>query len=242
MTLDLSFFTWHNFSDFVLPGLTFSIALTIVAALGGMVFGTALALMRLSPIKWLSTPAGAYVDVMRSIPLVMVLLWMFLLVPPSAFDLFGPYVSQHRSEGSAFLTFIAFEAALYCEVIRSGILSIPAGQRNAAAALGMSYFQTMRSVILPQALKRMYPVLLTQTIILFQDTSLVYAIGAYDTLKGFETAGSNLGRPVESYMAAAALYFVICFGLSRLAQWLMRERKPETSTVQTATRRSRIYE
>ncbi|CUJ69495.1 MULTISPECIES: amino acid ABC transporter permease [Achromobacter] len=218
LNIDLSFFTWQYFSEYVLPGIYFSLALTVVAAIGGLFFGVVLALMRLSPSRLLAGIAGTYVDTMRSIPLVMVLLWFFLLVPPAAFDSLGSFASQHRSEGSAFITFIAFEAALYCEVIRAGILSVPAGQRQAGQALGMSYLRTMQAIVLPQALRRMYPVLLTQTIILFQDTSLVYAIGAYDMLKGFETAGSNLGRPVEAYIAAALMYFVICFSFSRLVQ------------------------
>jgi glutamate/aspartate transport system permease protein len=119
---------------------------------------------------------------------------------------------------SAIITFIAFEAAYFAEIMRAGIQSVPRGQTYAAQALGMSYGQNMRLIILPQAFRNMIPVLMTQTIILFQDTSLVYAIGAYDLLKGFEIAGKNYGRPMETYILAAVTYFIICFSLSKLVR------------------------
>ncbi|WP_101048109.1 amino acid ABC transporter permease [Macromonas nakdongensis] len=205
--LDWSFYNWDVISNFVLKGLGFSLMLTVVATLGGMAFGTVLALMRLSGKRWLDLPATVYVNGMRSIPLVMVILWFFLLVP----FLIGRPIG---AELSAVITFIAFEAAYFSEIVRAGIQSVPRGQVFAGQALGMSYGQNMRLVVLPQALRNMLPVLLTQTIILFQDTSLVYAIGAYDMLKGFEVAGKNFGRPIEAYLMAAVLYFVICFALS----------------------------
>ena len=156
-------------------------------------------------------PATIYVNGMRSIPLVMVILWFFLLMPA----IIGRPIG---AEVSAVVTFIAFEAAYFSEIMRAGIQSIPRGQVYAGQALGMTYGQNMKLVVLPQAFRNMLPVLLTQTIILFQDTSLVYAIGAYDMLKGFEVAGKNFGRPIEAYLAAAALYFVMCYALS----WMVK--------------------
>jgi glutamate/aspartate transport system permease protein len=126
------------------------------------------------------------------------------------------------AEWSAIITFVAFEAAYFSEIMRAGIQSIPRAQVFAGQALGMTYGQNMRLIILPQAFRNMLPVLLTQTIILFQDTSLVYAIGAYDMLKGFEIAGKNSGRPVEAYLAAALIYFLICFSLSQLVRHLQQ--------------------
>lgn len=213
MNIDLSFYTWDLISKYVLNGFLFSIELTIIATLGGIFFGTLLALMRLSGKSYLDIPASIYVNLMRSIPLVMVILWFFLLMP---FVLGRPI----GAELSAIITFVAFESAFFCEIMRSGIQSIPKGQIYAGQALGMTYAQNMRLVILPQAFRNMIPVLLTQTIVLFQDTSLVYAIGAYDMLKGFEVAGKNYGRPIETYLAAAVIYFFICFGLSRLVKQL----------------------
>ncbi len=205
--LDLSFVSWDIISKFVVSGFAFSVQLTIVATLGGIFFGTLLALMRLSGRPWLVLPATVYVNGMRSIPLVMVILWFFLLVPL----IIGKPVG---AEASAVITFIAFEAAYFSEIMRAGIQSIPRGQVYAGQALGMTYAQNMRLVVLPQAFRNMLPVLLTQTIILFQDTSLVYAIGAYDLLKGFVTAGKIYGRPEEAYLLAAVVYFVVCFALS----------------------------
>ncbi len=207
MGLDLTFLDWDILRKFVLGGLWFSLQLTLVATLGGILFGTLLALMRLSGKPVLMMPATFYVNGMRSVPLVMVILWFFLLIP---FMIGRPI----GAELSAFVTFIAFEAAYFSEIMRAGIQSIPRGQVFAGQALGMSYGQNMRLVVLPQAFRNMLPVLLTQTIILFQDTSRVYAIGAYDLLKGFTTAGKIYGRPEEAYLLAAVVYFVICFGLS----------------------------
>ena len=211
--LDLTFVNWDIISKFVLKGFYFSVTLTVVATLGGIFFGTLLALMRLSGTKALMLPATIYVNGMRSIPLVMVILWFYLLVP----TIIGRPVG---AEPSAFITFIAFEAAYFSEIMRAGIQSIPRGQVHAGQALGMSYSQNMRLVVLPQAFRNMLPVLLTQTIILFQDTSLVYAIGAYDLLKGFVTAGKIYGRPEEAYLLAAVVYFVICYGLSFMVKRL----------------------
>ncbi len=205
--LDLSFFDLEMLRKFVWNGLVFSVQLTIIATIGGVIFGTLLALMRLSGSKLLSVPATFYVNGMRSVPLVMVILWFFLLMP----FLIGRPIG---AEWSAIITFVAFEAAYFSEIMRAGIQSIPRGQVFAGQAMGMTYGQNMRLIILPQAFRNMLPVLLTQTIILFQDTSLVYAIGAYDLLKGFTNAGKIYGRPEEAYILAAGVYFVICFGLS----------------------------
>ena len=216
LSLDWSFYNWDLISNFVLKGLAFSLMLTVIATVGGVFFGTLLALMRLSGKKWLDVPATIYVNGMRSIPLVMVILWFFLLVPM----LIGRPIG---AEISAIITFTAFEAAYFSEIMRAGIQSVPRGQVFAGQALGMSYGQNMRLVVLPQAFRNMLPVLLTQTIILFQDTSLVYAIGAYDLLKGFVTAGKIYGRPEEAYILAAIVYFVVCFGLSVLVKRLQNK-------------------
>ena len=216
LNLDFSFYNWDLISNFVLKGLYFSVTLTVVATLGGVLLGTVLALMRLSGKRWLSAPAVFYVNGMRSIPLVMVILWFFLLMPA----LIGRPIG---AEVSAFITFIAFEAAYFSEIMRAGIQSVSRGQVSAGQAMGMTYGQNMQFVILPQAFRNMLPVLLTQTIILFQDTSLVYAIGAYDMLKGFEVAGKNYGRPIEAYLAAAVVYFVMCFALSWMVKRLHRK-------------------
>jgi glutamate/aspartate transport system permease protein len=214
--MDLTFVSWDIISKFVLKGFYFSIFLTVVATLGGIFFGTLLALMRLSGKKALMLPATIYVNGMRSIPLVMVILWFYLLVPLVIGRPIG-------AEYSAIITFIAFEAAYFSEIMRAGIQSIPRGQVYAGQALGMTYGQNMRLVVLPQAFRNMLPVLLTQTIVLFQDTSLVYAISAYDLLKGFVTAGKIYGRPEEAYLMAAIVYFILCLSLSFMVKGLQKK-------------------
>lgn len=214
--LDFSFLNWNVVTGFVLKGLIFSVQLTLIAMVGGIILGTLLALMRLSGKKWLVMPAAFYVNTLRSIPLVMVILWFFLLIPLVIGRPMG-------AELSAIITFTVFEAAYYSEIMRAGIQSVPKGQVHAGYAMGMTYRQTMQLVVLPQAFRNMLPVLLTQTIILFQDTSLVYAIGAYDLLKGFEVAGKNFNRPVETYLVAAVVYFIICFSLSMLVRRLQQK-------------------
>jgi len=198
---------------FLWTGLKFSVTLTLIAMSGGIVIGTLLALARLSSLKPLYTGATLYVDLMRSIPLVMVILWFFLVIPL----IIGKPVG---AEYSAIITFTAFEAAYYSEIMRAGIQSVSKGQEMAGNALGMTYGQTMRLVVLPQAFRNMIPVLLTQTIILFQDTSLVYAIGAKDLLKAADIAGKNYNRPVEMYLFSAVIYFAICFTLSTFVKRL----------------------
>ena len=216
LNLDFGFFNWALVQSFIIKGLIFSFQLTIVAMIGGIALGTILALMRLSGKPWLVNPAAAYVNTLRSIPLVMVILWFFLLIPL----LIGRPMG---AELSAIITFTVFEAAYYSEIMRAGIQSVPKGQVYAGYAVGMTYAQCMKLVVLPQAFRNMLPVLLTQTIILFQDTSLVYAIGAYDLLKGFEVAGKNFNRPVEMYLLAAVVYFAICFSLSMLVRQLQKK-------------------
>lgn len=220
--LDMSFLNWDIISKFVIKGFIFSVELTVIATIGGIILGTLLALMRLSGLKVLMLPATFYVNGMRSVPLVMVILWFYLLMPAAFFDMI-PGGANNRSEISAVITFIAFEAAYFSEIMRAGIQSISRGQVNAGRALGMTYAQNMRLIILPQAFRNMVPILLTQTIILFQDTSLVYAIGAYDLLKGLTTAGKIYGRPEEAYLLAAVVYFVICFGLSYIVKKLQNK-------------------
>jgi glutamate/aspartate transport system permease protein len=216
LNLDFSFLSWGLIQSFIVKGLIFSVELTIIAMLGGIALGTVIALMRLSGKPALALPAAAYVNVLRSIPLVMVILWFFLVIPLLLGQPLG-------AETSAIITFTVFEAAYYSEIMRAGIQSIPKGQVAAGYAMGMTYAQVMWNVVLPQAFRNMLPVLLTQTIILFQDTSLVYAIGAYDLLKGFEVAGKNFNRPVETYLAAAIVYFVICFSLSMAVRRLQKK-------------------
>ena len=191
-------------------GMTFTLTLTALAAAGGLVFGTLIALMRLSGYRLLARIAGVYVDFMRSLPLVLVIFWFYFLVPYIGQWLTG--ASRPIKVGafsSSLITFIMFEAAYFSEIMRAGIQSISRGQPAAAQALGLNYWQTMRYVVLPQAFRNMVPVLLTQTIVLFQDTSLVYVLSITDFLGAASKVAQRDGRLVEMYLFAALVYFTI---------------------------------
>ena len=216
MNLNFAFLDWEVLRAYVANGFIFSVQLTAIAMVGGIALGTVLALMRLSGKKVLEVPAAIYVDTLRSIPLVMVIMWFFLIIP---FIIGRPI----GAELSAIVTFTLFEAAYYSEIMRAGIQSVSRGQAMAGYALGMTYWQNMGLVVLPQAFRNMLPILLTQTIILFQDTSLVYAIGAKDLLKAAEIAGKNYNRPMEMYIFVAVIYFVLCFALSTMVKRLQKK-------------------
>ena len=196
-------------------GFEYTVELTVVAALGGLFFGTFLALMRLSPKRLVAGAASAYVNLMRSIPLVLVLFWFFFMMPQVLQVLTGaerpPPIGAERT---ALITFVMFQAAYYCEIMRAGIQSIPKGQAYSAYALGLRYGQAMWLVILPQAFRNMIPVLLTQTIILFQDTSLVYVISVTDFMGAAAKIANRDYRLIEMYTFAEVVYFVISFSLS----------------------------
>jgi glutamate/aspartate transport system permease protein len=205
-------------------GFQYTLELTVIAAAGGIFFGTLLALARLSATKWLSLLASGYVNLMRSIPLVLVIFWFFFLVPMIAQSITGAErPPQIGAERTAIITFIMFEAAYFCEIMRAGIQSIPKGQVYAAYALGLSYGQAMRLVVLPQAFRNMIPVLLTQIIILFQDTSLTYVISATDFLGAASKIGQRDGRLVEMYTFVAVVYFVISSTLSFFVKRLQKK-------------------
>ena len=204
-------------------GMTFTLTLTLLAMTGGIIFGTLLAMMRLSAFRLLSFLAGGYVNLMRSVPLVLVIFWFFFLVPYiGAWMLGAPRPIPVGAFWSCVITFTMFEAAYYCEIMRAGIQSIARGQVAAADALGLNYWQGMRYVVLPQAFRNMLPVLLTQTIILFQDTSLVYVISVTDFLGAAVKIANRDYRLVEMYTFVALVYFVISYSLSQLVRHLQR--------------------
>lgn len=209
---------------FLWQGFQYTVQLTAIAALGGIFFGTLLALARLSSTKLLALVAAGYVNLMRSIPLVLVIFWFFFLMPQVFQWMTGAERPvQIGAERTAIITFIMFEAAYFCEIMRAGIQSIPKGQVHSAYALGLTYGQAMRLVILPQAFRNMIPVLLTQTIILFQDTSLVYVISATDFVGAASKIAQRDGRLIEMYLFVAAVYFVLCYTLSYLVKRLQKK-------------------
>lgn len=206
-----------------LTGMSFTLKLTFCATLLGVVFGTLLAIMRLSRFKALAVLAAGYVNLLRSLPLVLVIFWFYFL---------APYLLQWISGASfpvrvdpfwsSVITFTLFEACYFCEIVRSGIQSLPGGQSQAAQALGLNGRQTMLYVILPQAMRNMLPLFLTQTIILFQDTSLVYVLSITDFLGAAAKVAQRDGRLLEMYLFAAAVYFVISYLASHAVRRLQK--------------------
>ena len=222
-------FDWSSIPGalpFLWEGMQISLKIAGVAIIVGIVWGTLLAMMRLSPIKALSMFAAGYVNLFRAVPLVMVLLWFFLIVPKFIEELFNLPSGTDMRLTSAIIGFALFEAAYYSEIIRAGIQSVPKGQIAASYALGMTYLQAMRLVILPQAFRNMVPLLLTQGIILFQDTSLVYVSALADFFGAAYKVGDRDGRLVEMLLFAGAVYFVLCFAASLLVKRLQKKYHP----------------
>lgn len=220
-------FDWSSIAPslpYLLDGLIITFKITITAVIIGIIWGTLLAVMRLSSFKPVAWFATSYVNVFRSIPLVMVLLWFYLVVPSFLQQVLGISPKTDIRLISAMVAFSLFEAAYYSEIIRAGILSIAKGQGNAALALGMTKWQSMQLIILPQAFRAMVPLLLTQGIVLFQDTSLVYVLSLADFFRTADTIGINNGTEIEMVLFAGAIYFVISLSASLLVSYLKKKR------------------
>jgi glutamate/aspartate transport system permease protein len=200
-------------------GLTFSVTLTALAAVFGLMLGTLLALCRMSPSRLLSVPATLFVNGMRSVPLLLVIFWFYFLAPyVGAWIMHSPTPVEVGAYRSAVITFTLFESAYFCEIMRAGIASIARGQMQAGLALGLTYRQTMITIVLPQAVRNMTPALLTRVITLFQDTSLVYVLSMTDFFGAASEIAARDGSTVQMYVFAAVVYFVICFGASRFVK------------------------
>jgi glutamate/aspartate transport system permease protein len=213
---DFDFAVIYESRHFLLEGMGTTLILTLVAIGGGLVLGTLLALARLAPFKPLSFVAGTYVNFFRSMPLILVIFWFYFLVPHIVGRPVGGFYS-------VLIAFVLFEAAYYCEIMRAGIQSVRQGQVYAGQAIGLTYPQNMRYVVLPQAFRNMIPILLTQAIILFQDTSLVYVVGIKDFLVSADLVANRENRVLEMFMTVALVYFVICLSGSLLIRRLQRK-------------------
>jgi glutamate/aspartate transport system permease protein len=219
--LDFSFLT-SEAGHTLVRGLLVSLQISGTALAVGLLWGTALAMMRLSRFRLPSWFAAGYVNLFRSIPLAMVLLGFYLIVPQILKSLFWRTGPMDTRLMSALVGFALFESAYYAEIMRAGIQSVPKSQFWAACALGIRPLQAMRIVVLPQAFRNMLPLLLTQLIVLFQDTSLVYVISLADFFTSAEGIGERDGRIEEMMIIAGAVYFVVCFTASRATRQLSR--------------------
>jgi glutamate/aspartate transport system permease protein len=219
MTVDLS--ALAGAFPFLMKGLWFTLQITFVGVTGGIVFGSLLAIARLSHNRLLSTLATAYVNLMRSIPLILVIFWVFFLVPWAIGWLTGN--GRPVAVGASltiFVTFVLFEAAYYAEIVRAGFRSISPGQYAACDALGLSKLHAYVYILFPQAIRNVLPILLTQTIVLFQDTSLVYVISATDLLGAATKIAQRDGKLVEMYLIVGVIYFMFCFTASQFVKQL----------------------
>lgn len=205
-------------------GMLVTLKITVSAVVFGILWGTLLAVMRLSPLRLVSSFAKLYVNLFRAVPLVMVLLWFYLIVPGFLQRVLGLSPTTDIRLISAMVAFSLFEAAYYAEIIRAGIQGIGKGQSSAALALGMTYSQSMQLVILPQAFRAMVPLLLTQGIVLFQDTSLVYVLSLADFFRTASTIGERDGTQVEMILFAGLVYFVISVSFSLLVTAMKKKR------------------
>nr|WP_313093034.1 ABC transporter permease subunit [Moraxella sp. CTOTU48268] len=206
----------------LMGGLWITFKVLFLAIIGGLTLGTILALMRLSGIRILAVPAKLYVNFFRSVPLLLVLLWFYFAVPMVYNLVTGTYLTLDTAFTSCVVAFMVFEAAYFSEIVRAGIQSIGKGQVNAAKALGMTYGQTMRFIILPQAFRKMFPLLLQQSIILFQDTTLVFAIGLVDLFRASYVRGDLMGLLTPYILLAGAFYFVVSLTASTAVNHLRK--------------------
>lgn len=198
-----------KYRELLAHGMVVSAMLVGAGMIGGMIVGALLALARLSRFRMLALAVGGYVTVIRSVPLILVLFWFYFMLPLITGRPLGAMTS-------ALTTFVLFEAAFYCEIFRAGILAVPQGQSLAASATGLGSWQTLRLVVLPQAVAAMVPLLLNQAIILFQDTSLVYVVALRDFLTAANVVVGLDERPIEVYTFVAVVYLAICYGVSLL--------------------------
>lgn len=207
----------QNNLPFLMQGLSTTFQLALVAISGGLLLGILVGMARLSSIKLIYYPATAFVNLMRSLPLILVIFWFYFLVPVIAGRPMGDFFS-------ACVAFVVFEAAYFAEIVRAGIQSISAGQMQAAYSTGFNYGETMRYIIIPQALRNMVPSLLTQAVVVFQDTSLAYVIGLKEFLRSASIVDAREMRSLELYAFVGFVYFLVCFAMSKLSKKLEAKR------------------
>jgi glutamate/aspartate transport system permease protein len=205
-----------NLSYLMIDGFSLTIKLTVLCALTGFILGTVLAVIRLYGPAWAQTLVASYVNLVRSVPLILVIFWVYFLSPyVVAWVVGSANPVQVNAFASAFVTFSLFEACYYCEIVRAGVLAVPNGQASAARALGLNGAQILASVILPQAVRHTAPILILQAIVLFQDVSLVYVLSLTDFVGAATQIAQQQNSVVEMYVFVALVYFITCFLCTR---------------------------
>ncbi len=216
----------NNFQFLVVQGLIGigpfiggTLRLAIPAMILGFLLGIFVGLARLAGRRWIRVPATVYVEFFRGVPLVMVIFWIWFIIP----QLLRLPIPEY---GVALTAFVVFEAAYFGEIVRAGIQSVPRGQVEAATTLGLTATKTMAYVVLPQALRNMVPALVTQMIVLFKDTSLASIIGYVDLTKAAQIVNNREIRPFELYLFVAVVYWIFTYSMSRMARRLERPLSP----------------
>jgi His/Glu/Gln/Arg/opine family amino acid ABC transporter permease subunit len=204
---------------YMMTGLAVTVVLAVISMAASMVTGTLFAMMRLSAAAWIRVPAGIVIDVMRTIPLIMVIFWFFFLLPIVTGRPVTPF-------SAALLALIVFNTSYMAEVVRGGILSVPRTQSEAARSSGFSYLQTMWYVVLPQAFRNMLPAIVSRMIALFMGTSLAYIIGVTEFFRAANNVNNRVYQSYVIYGFVAVVYFLCCYGLSLLSDHLRRQLDP----------------
>jgi len=192
-----------------------TLRLAVPAIVLGFALGIVVGLARLARAPWIRVPATLYVEFFRGVPLVMVIFWMWFVIP----QLLRLPIPEY---GVALTAFVIFEAAYFGEIVRAGVQSVARGQVEAATAVGLTQTQTMRYVVLPQALRNMAPSLVTQMIVLFKDTSLASIIGYVDLTKAAQIVNNREIKPFELYLFIAVVYWICTYSMSSVARRLER--------------------
>jgi polar amino acid transport system permease protein len=198
---------------YLLRGLELTIMLSVVSLVGSTVLGIVLAVLRLSPLWWLRWPAILYIDIVRMIPLVMVIFWIFFLIPILTGQAVAPPIA-------ALVALIVFNASYMAEVVRGGLNGVPRGLSEAARCAGMSYVQCTTRIVLPIALRSMLPALVSRLIALIMGTSLASIIGVTEFFRAANDINNRLFLPYQIFALVGLVYFVMSFALSLLARGL----------------------
>ena len=206
--------------ELIINGFTTTATITTAALVFGLLLGTILAMCRTLKIPVADQLARFYIDTFRSLPLVLIIFGFYLVAPGIVKSLFG--INGDIRMACALVAFSLFEAAYFAEIIRSGFNAIPKNQLAACKSNGFSTLQSYRYVLIPQAIKNSLPVLVTQGIVLFQDTALVYVIGLTDFFGSMVKVGEMNGNMPGMILAGSAAYLVLCVALQRVANRLQR--------------------
>lgn len=214
---NFDYFLWGAFPEGPLGGLAMTVILAAVSIFMAFWVGLAFGLMRNSKRFWLRYPAMAYIELVRGTPLLLLIFWFYFLAPV----ILGYSVPELQT---TVVALVVFTGAYIAEIVRAGIMALPGGQMEAARGTGLSHFQAMRYVILPQSLRNMIPSFVNQFVSLTKDTSLASTIGVLELTRCAEQVSNRtLNAPMEIYVTILVMYFVICYCLTSYSRRLEKQ-------------------